>query len=119
MMLWSILPRTCSSPLCSTLLIALNCTLRSMFSRNLSIPLNGTLPACLTVHFQISSQYALQHISMNTLKYTPNYICLYTPSLHDNVIPSILLSMLSWRILAVAYNGTLLFYLTMHSQLTS
>jgi len=119
MMFWSILPRTYSSSLWSILLIALNCTLQSMFSRTLSIVPNGTLPAYLTVHFQISSQDALQYIPKNTLKYTPNYICLHTPRLHDNILPGILLGLLSWWILAVACNGTLLFYLTIHSQLTS
>jgi hypothetical protein len=54
-----------------------------MLSRTLSIALDGTLPACLTVRSQVSSQDALKHTPKHTLQYTPNCTRWHTPSLLD------------------------------------
>ena len=45
--------------------------LRIMLSRTLLIALDDTLPSCLAVHSQVSSQDALNHTPNHTLKYTP------------------------------------------------
>ena len=90
---------TLPSTLCSTLLIALDCTLPAcltyapkealkklpstppstfsstlpgMLPRTLPLALDGTHPACWTVHSQSSSQEALKHTTEHALKYTPN-----------------------------------------------
>jgi len=47
-------------------------TLPGMLSRTLPIALNGTLPACLTIRSQVSSQNALKHTPKHAFKYTPN-----------------------------------------------
>ena len=49
--------------------------------RTLPIALDGTLPACCTVHSQVSSQDALNHTPEHALKYTLNYTRWHTPSL--------------------------------------
>jgi len=59
-------------------------------SRTLPIALDGTLPAYLTVHSEVSSQDALKHIPEHALKYTPNCTRLHTPSLLDYMSPSTL-----------------------------
>jgi len=47
-------------------------TLLHMLTRMLPLALDGTQPACLTVHSQTSSQEALKHTPEHALKYTPN-----------------------------------------------
>jgi len=64
--------------------------LKSMISRTLPNVLNGTLPACLTVRSQASSQDALKHTPEYALRYTPNCTRWYTPSLLDFMLPSTL-----------------------------
>jgi hypothetical protein len=59
-----------------------------MLSRTLPIALDGTLPACCTVHFQVSSQDALKHTPKHALKYSPNCTRWHTPSLPDYTLPS-------------------------------
>jgi len=61
-----------------------------MLCRTLPIALNGTLPACLTVRSQASSQDALKHTPDYALKYTPNCTQWHTPSLLDFTLPSTL-----------------------------
>ena len=47
-------------------------TLPGIPSRTLLVAPDGTLPACLTVRSQVSSQDALKHTPEHALKYTPN-----------------------------------------------
>ena len=47
--------------------------------KTLSIALDGTLPACLTVHLQVCSLDAPKHTPEHALKYTPNLSWLYAP----------------------------------------
>ena len=70
----SILPSTSLSTFSSTLL--------GMLSRRFPIALDGTLPVCLTVRSQLSSQ--------DTLKYTPNCTGWYIPSILGSMLPSTL-----------------------------
>ena len=55
-------------------------TLPGFLSRTLPIVLDGTLPACLNIRSQISSQDAL--------KYTPNFTRWHTPCLLDYILLS-------------------------------
>jgi hypothetical protein len=68
-------PKHTPSTFSSTFPVMLSCTLPIAF--------DGTLPACLTVHSQVSSHDALKHIPQHTLKYTPNCTRWHTPSLLD------------------------------------
>jgi len=47
----------------------------------LPLALDGTLPACLTVHFQVYSQDSAKHAIEHTLKFTPSCTWWHTPSL--------------------------------------
>ena len=47
-----------------------------------------TLSACLTIHFQVRSQNALQHTPLYTLKHTPKRTRCHTPILLDYTLPS-------------------------------
>ena len=104
----------------------LSSTLPDMLSRTLTIALDDTLPACLTVHCQGTTQDNLQHTFEHALKYTPIALndtlpaCLtirsqvssqnapnYTPSTFSNL----LLGILS-RTLLIALGGTLAASLT-------
>jgi len=59
-----------------------------MLSRTLPIALDGTLPASLTVHSQVSSQDALKHTLEHAHKYTPDCTRWHTLSLLDYTLPS-------------------------------
>jgi len=65
-------------------------TLPGMLSRTRPIALDGTLPACLTVCSQVSSQDTPKYTSKHALKYTPNCTRMYTPSLVGSTLPSAL-----------------------------
>jgi len=47
-------------------------TLMGMLPRTLTLALDGTQPACLTVHSHTSAQEALKHTPKHTLKYASN-----------------------------------------------
>jgi len=49
-----------------------------------------TLPACLTIRCQVSSQDALKRTPEHALKYTPNCIRWHIPSLLGTMLPSTL-----------------------------
>jgi hypothetical protein len=57
-----------------------------MLPRTLKLALDGTQPACLTVHSQTSAQDALKH----TFKYTSSCTRWYTLSLLGSTLPSTL-----------------------------
>jgi hypothetical protein len=59
-----------------------------MFSSTLPIALDDTLPACLTIRSQVSSQDAPNHTPEHVLKYTPNCTRWNTLSLLDYTLPS-------------------------------
>ena len=61
-----------------------------MLPRTLTLALDGTQPACLTVHSQTSAQEALKHTPEQALKYTSNCTRWYTPSLVGSTLPSTL-----------------------------
>jgi hypothetical protein len=65
-------PKYTLSSLPSTPLSTFPSTHPGMPSRTLPIALDGTLPGCLTVRSQVSSQDALKHTPKQALKYTPN-----------------------------------------------
>ena len=47
-----------------------------------------TLPACLTIRSQVSSQNTLKHTPEYALKYTSNYTWCHNPSLLEYMLPS-------------------------------
>ena len=59
-----------------------------MLSSILPIALDDTLPVCLTIRSQVSSQDVLNHTPEHALKYTPNCPRWHTPSLVDYMLPS-------------------------------
>jgi len=61
-----------------------------MLPRTLTLALDGTQPACLTVHSQTSAQEALKHTPEQALKYAFNCTRWYTPSLLGSSLPSTL-----------------------------
>jgi len=61
-----------------------------MLLRTLTLALDGTQPACLTVHSQTSAQEALKHTPEHALKYASNCTRWYTPSLFGSTLPSTL-----------------------------
>jgi len=65
-------------------------TLPGMLRRTLTLALDGTQPACLTVHSQTSAQEALKHTPGHALMYASNCTRWYTPSLHGSTLPSTL-----------------------------
>jgi len=65
-------------------------TLQGMLARTLTLALNGTQPACLTVHSHTSAQEALKHTPEHALKYASNCTRWYTPSLLGSTLPSTL-----------------------------
>jgi len=74
---------------------ALHCTLPStlwgrlpgILARMLPLALDGTQPACLTVHFETSAQEALKHTPEHAVNFTPNCTRWHTPSLLDCTLP--------------------------------
>jgi len=81
-------PKYTPSTLLSTPPSMFSNTLSGMLSRTLPIALDGTLPACLTVRSQVSSQDALNHTPEHAFKYTPNCTRWHTASLLDYTLPS-------------------------------
>jgi len=63
--------------------------LPSMLSSTLPMALDGTLPACLTIRSQVSSQDSQVHLRV-ALKYAPNCTRWYSPSLLGSTPPSTL-----------------------------
>ena len=63
-------------------------TLLGMVYRMLPIGLDGTLPACMTVHSQVSSQDALYHSTEHARKYTADCTICHTASVLDYMLPS-------------------------------
>jgi len=80
--------------------------LPSMLSRTLTIAFDGTLPPCLTIRSQVSSQDAP--------KYTPHTLRSTPPSTFSSTLPG----MLS-RTLKIALDGTLLACLTVRSEVSA
>jgi hypothetical protein len=77
-------PKYTASTLPSTPPSSFSSTLPGMLPRTLPLALDGTQPACLTVHSQTSSQETLKH----TLKYASNCTRWHTPSLLGSTLPS-------------------------------
>ena len=76
----------CIQPNCQMHFIARSQALKTL-SRTLPFALNDTLPPCLTIRSQVSSQDALNHTPEDTLKYTPYCTRWHTPSLLDSTLP--------------------------------
>jgi len=85
----------------TTLLNALHCMLPSKLSSHSQAHSQArsqvhsqlhlmTLPACLTIYFQVSFQNTLKHTPRNALKYTPQCTRCHTPILVDCTLPSTL-----------------------------
>jgi len=117
----SILPHTSPSLFSSTL--------PGMVARTLPLALDGTQPACWTVHLKTSVQEAFKRTPKHSDKYTPNCTRWHTPSMHDCILQSMLWRcspvhsvcsqvhspMLS-RTLTLALDGTQQACLTVHYQ---
>jgi len=91
-------------------------------SITLPIALDDTLPACLTIRSEVSSQDALNDTSEHALKHTPNCTRRHTPSLLDNTLPSMLSrcsqshSRACSQVHSQLHSTTLLAYRALHSQ---
>jgi len=83
-------PKYTASTLPSTPPSMFSSTLPRMLPRTLTLALDDTQPACLTVHSHTSTQEALKHTPKHTLKYASNCARWYTCSLLGSTLPSTL-----------------------------
>jgi len=70
-----------------------------MLPWTLTLALDGTQPACLTVHSQTSAQEALKHTPEQALMYASNCTGWYTPSLPGSTLPS---TLSRWKTLPIS-----------------
>jgi hypothetical protein len=83
-------PKYTVSTLSSISLSMFSSTLSGMLLRTLTLALDGTQPACLTVYSHTSAQEALKHTPEHALKYASNCTRWYSPSLPGSTLPSTL-----------------------------